>query len=117
MPVPIEERTVLIGRRTHQRHPLIEESVSTAHAVIFEMNGKRYIRDLNSRTGTFVNDQKVEQIELKFGDEIRIGETHIGYASASGVKWPSARWTSWITSSAPTRWARPRWRRRTPPGA
>ncbi|HEV2295356.1 MAG TPA: FHA domain-containing protein [Tepidisphaeraceae bacterium] len=85
MPIPIEARSVLIGRRPTCDIPLIEDSVSTAHAVIFEMNGKRFIRDLGSRTGTFVNGQRInQQAELKFGDQIRIGDTTIGYASATG---------------------------------
>ena len=85
MPLPIESRTILIGRRPTCDIPLIEETVSTAHAVIFEMNGKRFIRDLGSRTGIFINGRKVEQQgELKFGDTIRIGETDIVYSSASG---------------------------------
>ena len=86
MPLPIETRTILIGRRPTCDIPLIEESVSTAHAVIFEMNGKRFIRDLHSRTGIFINGKKVDQQgEIKFGDTIRIGETDIVYSSASGM--------------------------------
>ncbi len=37
-----------------------DEAVSTCHAVIFEMDGKRYVRDLGSRTGTFVNGKQVK---------------------------------------------------------
>src|SRR5688572_2174606 len=86
MPLPIEARTILIGRRPTCDIPLIEDSVSTAHAIIFEMNGKRFIRDLNSRKGTSVNGKKIDQqAELNFGDTIRIGETDIVYSSASGV--------------------------------
>ena len=86
MPLPIEGRTVLIGRRPTCDVPLIEDSVSTAHAIIFEMNGKRFIRDLHSRKGTFINGKKIDQqAELNFGDTIRIGETDIVYSSASGV--------------------------------
>src|SRR5688572_18387953 len=81
MPLPIEERVILIGRRTICDVPLTEESVSTTHAVIFEMNGKRFIRDLNSRTGTFVNGKPAQpQIELSLGDEIKIGDTNMTYA-------------------------------------
>src|SRR5687768_12664890 len=86
MPLPIEARTILIGRRPTCDIPLIEDSVSTSHAIIFEMNGKRFIRDLNSRKGTSVNGKKIDQqAELNFGDTIRIGETDIVYSSASGV--------------------------------
>jgi pSer/pThr/pTyr-binding forkhead associated (FHA) protein len=84
MPLPIESRVTLIGRRATCDVPLTEASVSTAHAVIYEMNGKRMLRDLGSRTGTFVNGRPIHQdVELSFGDELRIGETEITYAPAA----------------------------------
>jgi len=60
----------------------MEASVSTAHAVVFHVGGKRYLRDLGSRTGTFVNGKKIHQQELNPGDTLRIGETDIRYARA-----------------------------------
>ncbi len=83
MPIPIEERVMLIGRRPGSDIALLEESVSTAHAVIFQMNGDRFIRDLGSRTGTRVNGKKIHQQELEPGDEITIGETTMRYALPS----------------------------------
>lgn len=79
LPVPIERRVTLIGRRSTADIPLLEESVSTAHAVILERDGKRYLRDLGSRTGTFLNGRKIHQEELRPGDVIRIGETELRY--------------------------------------
>ncbi len=78
-PVPIEQRVLLIGRRSLCDVHLLEESASTAHAVIFEMNGQRFIRDLGSRTGTFVNSVSTHQHQLTPGDTIRIGETELHY--------------------------------------
>ncbi|WP_428936789.1 FHA domain-containing protein [Fontivita pretiosa] len=78
-PVPIDQRVLLIGRRSTCDVHLLEDSVSTAHAVIFEMDGKRYIRDLGSRTGTFVNGVSTHQHALSPGDRIRIGQTDIRY--------------------------------------
>jgi len=48
------------------------------------MGGKRYVRDLGSRTGTFVNGQPVRQQEVQFGDTVRIGETTMRYESVNG---------------------------------
>lgn len=78
-PVPIDERVLLIGRRASCDIPLLEDTVSTAHAVIFEIDGRRFIRDLGSRTGTFVNGVSTHQHQLAPGDRIRIGETEIRY--------------------------------------
>ena len=42
----IDARTVLIGRRPTCDVPLMEESVSTVHTLIFEADGRHYVRDL-----------------------------------------------------------------------
>ncbi|HET7092539.1 MAG TPA: FHA domain-containing protein, partial [Thermomicrobiales bacterium] len=85
MPVPIEGRTLLIGRRETCDIHLLEKSVSTTHAVIFEIDGRRYIRDLISRTGTFVNNKQIHQVELMSGDAIRIGDTLLHYEASEAT--------------------------------
>src|SRR5690606_8857066 len=80
IPLPFDGPTTVIGRRMGSDVRLTEESVSTSHAIIFEQDGKHHIRDLTSRTGTFVNGRKAHQTELNFGDEIRIGETLMTFA-------------------------------------
>ncbi|HEY7120576.1 MAG TPA: FHA domain-containing protein [Tepidisphaeraceae bacterium] len=82
-PLAISEKVMLIGRRATCDVSLLEASVSTAHAVIFHVGGKRYVRDLGSRTGTYVNGQRIHQKELQPGDAIRIGETDMRYALAA----------------------------------
>ena len=82
MPIPLEQRVILIGRRPTCDISLIEESASTAHAVIYELGDRRVIRDLGSRTGTFVNGRKIHQQALEFADEIHIGDTEMRYMPA-----------------------------------
>src|SRR6185295_10197129 len=82
-PVPIDQRVMLVGRRSASDIHLLEESVSTGHAVILQMNGHRYVRDLGSRTGTYVNGVAVHQHQLNPGDAIRIGETTLTYSPAT----------------------------------
>lgn len=89
-PLPIEQRVMLIGRRPTCDISLVEDSASTAHAVLFSMGGKRYVRDLGSRTGTHVNGQQVRQAEINFGDSIQIGETVMRYQAAAAVDGPAA---------------------------
>lgn len=79
IPVPIDTKTVLIGKRPGCEIRLMEEGVSTAHAIIFECNGVHFIRDLYSRGGTFLNGKKIHQEALKFGDVVLVGETTIKY--------------------------------------
>lgn len=79
---PLEERTVLIGRRPGCDITLDSPAVSNTHAVIFECDGKRYIRDLGSRTGTQVNGKAVHQQALELGDQIKVGSTTLRYIAA-----------------------------------
>lgn len=52
-------------------------AVSRLHARIRMAEGKCYLRDLNSKNGTWVNGQEVQgekEIEIKEGDEIRFAD-------------------------------------------
>jgi pSer/pThr/pTyr-binding forkhead associated (FHA) protein len=78
-PIRIEDRVLLIGRRETADISLTENSASSAHAVIVATNGTHVLRDLNSRTGTFVNGVKIHEQVLSPGDSIRAGETTMRY--------------------------------------
>ncbi len=81
--VPIHGRAILIGQRRTADIVLNHETISNAHALIFAMSGTRYIRDLSSRTGTYVNGSLIHQQELHFGDSIRIGNAVVTYVAAA----------------------------------
>src|SRR3989442_929170 len=83
--IPIEGKSLLIGRRDTCDVKLVEESASTTHAIVFEMDGRRYVRDLASRTGTFVNGKQVHQVELMPGDEVKVDETAMRDSSEAGA--------------------------------
>ncbi|MDP9175044.1 MAG: FHA domain-containing protein [Planctomycetota bacterium] len=78
---PISGRVMFVGRHAEALVRVTDDSVSMRHAVIFESDGKRYIRDLYTRTGTFLNGKKIHQEEIKFGDEIRIGPARLSLIS------------------------------------
>jgi len=81
--ISLNARVVLIGRRVNAEVPLSDRAVSNGHAVIFRADGRHYIRDLDSRTGTFVNGTAVRRQPLELGDEIRIGGTVFRYLAAA----------------------------------
>lgn len=78
-PLPIRGRSVLIGRRETADISLTETAASSAHALIFVVDGRHLVRDLNSRTGTFVNGVKIHEQALSPGDMLRVGETSFRY--------------------------------------
>jgi pSer/pThr/pTyr-binding forkhead associated (FHA) protein len=74
----VDGRVFQIGRKENCdiSFPL-DAAVSAGHAVIFEMDGRWYLRDLGSRTGTVVNGKPIHQQVLNFGDRIVIGSSTI----------------------------------------
>ncbi|RPI80897.1 MAG: FHA domain-containing protein [Chloroflexi bacterium] len=67
-----------IGRGDEVEVPLDKDlTVSRKHAMLIEQNGLVRIRDLKSRHGTQVNGLRVEEIGLKSGDIIRIGQSEL----------------------------------------
>jgi pSer/pThr/pTyr-binding forkhead associated (FHA) protein len=77
--VPLEQYTFLIGSRYGCDLLLNGPDIALAHAVIFVRDGRRFLRDLSSHTGTLLNNQPCREAELNPGDEIRIGEACIEY--------------------------------------
>ena len=74
-PHVIEGRTFLIGGREQCDMVVDNSLVDSCHAVLYRVGNRFYLRDLNSRSGSFVNGRRVREVELRRGDEIRIGLT------------------------------------------
>ena len=65
---------IVVGRSSEVAMVLAEDMVSRKHAKITVSDGgKIVIEDLGSTNGTFVNGEKVKQVQLKEGDRILIG--------------------------------------------
>jgi len=65
---------ILFGRGSNVNLHLLDPGVSRTHAQVFKSKGEWYIKDLNSQTGTYVNNRAVVTKKLSTGDKIRIGE-------------------------------------------
>jgi two-component system NtrC family sensor kinase len=71
---------VTIGRETGNAIQLDDHEVSRRHAEVRLVGTTFMLGDLKSSNGTFVNDERIERIELARGDRIRIGRTVFVYA-------------------------------------
>lgn len=74
---PLEADEILLGRHSSADIQIKDSSVSRYHAVMTVTGGTWYITDLHAKTGTFVNEQKIQQKKLAVGDCIRLGNTHL----------------------------------------
>ena len=64
-----------LGRDRNMQIPLRDANVSRSHAELIYDNGRWILRDLGSTNGSFINGQRVGQMELKDGDIIELGVT------------------------------------------
>ncbi len=80
VPIPLERETVILGRAAAADVRLNDAKVSHRHASLQtivnpETGTPEYVlTDLNSRSGTLVNNQKITREFLQPGDKITLGE-------------------------------------------
>jgi len=71
---------VTIGRDAGNVIQVDDNEVSRRHAELRPTDGSFLLGDLKSSNGTFVNDERIERIELARGDRIRVGRTVLLFA-------------------------------------
>jgi hypothetical protein len=70
---------VTVGRARTSDIVLDESFVSSTHARFVPRGQFFYVEDLGSTNGTFVNDRRVTEAQLKLDTRVRIGETVFRY--------------------------------------
>jgi serine/threonine protein kinase len=69
--------TTLLGRSRHVTAQIADTGVSRVHCEVEIRNQRILLTDLDSAGGTFVNDRRVSEYELKVGDVVRLGNTQL----------------------------------------
>jgi pSer/pThr/pTyr-binding forkhead associated (FHA) protein len=77
-------REIVIGRSSDLDMVLVEDMVSRKHAKIVTDGRGVSIQDLGSTNGTFVNGEKIRNMQLKDGDRILVGTSIIKLVATSG---------------------------------
>jgi len=67
-------KSITIGRGAETDVLIADKLASRIHCVISYKDGHYYIRDCDSRNGTFVNDSSIEVCQINPGDRIRVGD-------------------------------------------
>ena len=75
-----------IGRDAEAGLQILDRSASRFHAEVFPVGGMWFVRDLDSKNGTHVNDDRLEDEELlRVGDVIKIGTTEIAFEAGNSI--------------------------------
>jgi diguanylate cyclase (GGDEF)-like protein len=78
--------TLRVGRERGNQIVLPSDSVSRRHCRIDKRKSSWFIKDLGSTNGTYVNDELVEEYQLRRGDQIKVGDTIFKYLSGQDVE-------------------------------
>lgn len=88
--IPLKKDKFLIGRAKECALRAGSEAISRRHCAIVRANGRVTVRDLGSRNGTFVNDERIDkEVPLSVGDELRVGPLKFRIATMSSA--PAAK--------------------------
>ncbi len=80
------DKAMTIGRDAEAGVQILDRSASRFHAEVFPVGGMWFVRDLDSKNGTYVNDEKIGDEELlREGDVIKIGSTQLAYESGAAL--------------------------------
>ncbi len=84
--IPVATEPMLIGRAASCEIPIDQESVSRNHCEL-RYDGRQFlVRDLGSTNGTYVNDDLVEEMALRDGDQLKVGRTILKFILADNVE-------------------------------
>ncbi len=78
--------TLRIGRERGNQIVLPSDSVSRRHCRIDKRKIAWFVKDLGSTNGTYVNDELIEEYQLRRGDQIKVGDTIFKYLSGQDVE-------------------------------
>lgn len=71
----LQDKPITIGRSQDADIITLDERASRMHCSIRLWDGEYYVKDLKSKNGTYLNQQRVEMAKIKPGDKIRIGNS------------------------------------------
>jgi len=77
----LPSRPLTIGRAPAADLQIADEKISRIHCGIRPEGNAFLIKDLGSTNGTWVNDHRVREATLRFGDSIRLGHTVLAFES------------------------------------
>lgn len=88
---PLAAETVHLGREGEVQ--ILDAAASRHHAEVFAVGDMFFLRDLGSRNGTYLNDERLkpkEEALLRVGDQVRIGSTIIVFEEPGPKRTTSA---------------------------
>ena len=100
--------SLVVGRERSAGVYLDDKTLSREHTSFYTENGKLFVRDLESRNGTFLNGQRIRNTQpLKAGDRVKVGVATFTVMPEPGEAMPAVS-APVASAPAPARPAAPR---------
>ncbi len=82
----LADKPLTIGRDAEAGIQILDRSASRLNCEIFPVGGMWFVRDLDSKNGTYINDERLKDEELlRIGDVIKIGATELVFEGGSAI--------------------------------
>lgn len=79
----LDSSVVTIGRHADSSIVLDDITVSRRHSEIHHADNRYVVRDAGSLNGTYVNNRRIEAVEMMQGDELQIGKYHLVFLESA----------------------------------
>ena len=77
--IPLKDSQILIGSSQEANIQLKGQGIERVHASLRVKEGKVYLTDLDTETGTRVNGEAITKVEIEDGSEIEIGNVRLKF--------------------------------------
>jgi len=84
--VPLVRDLITIGRQEGNTIRLTERNVSRQHARLVKVEDHFRVEDLDAYNGVRVNDELINDFQLRKGDQVKVGDTILKFLSGSDVE-------------------------------
>ena len=85
--IPLDtSKETIVGRSSKCAVQIDQESVSRNHCQVAFKSKTYSIRDLGSTNGTYVNDDLIDEINLRDGDQIKVGRTILKFIMGGNIE-------------------------------
>ena len=81
----LRDRSMVFGRGQEVENKIDDKEMSRRHFQIEHKNGAYLIRDLETTNGTWVNNRRIVEAELKPGDRVIAGKTSFVFEKGLGT--------------------------------
>ena len=88
---PVTDNVCTLGRAANNTLVLNTSTVDEAHARLIHHDGRLFLQDNKSKSGSFVNGKKVKYKELANGDVVSIGNVHFDIIESADTHLASTR--------------------------